>query len=192
MADWHLVRQEARSAFWRDAAGDVISLTRTSFPLPSLSDPVGLQRSCRRFSEDQRSGLVDVAVRDGTRGPCLTYVYKRLEIPAFTFFGIVSAPAPAGSWMWMVIARERGTTGVREAVVTARLFNSGHLTLESYKSSWARDPYEPEYAGVDRSTLRYLSDAVEYDAEFPDHPLTKTRRELARLVAIQLPPPAAA
>src|SRR4051812_44138286 len=92
MADWHLVRQEADSASWRDVAGDFISLTRTSVPVPSLSDPVRLQQSCRRFSEDQRSGLVDVAVRDGAQGRCLAYVYKRLEMPAFKFVGIVRAP----------------------------------------------------------------------------------------------------
>ena len=71
--------------------------------------------------------------------------------------------------------------------MTGWLAEAGELTIDSYESSWARDPYEPEYAGVDGSTLRYLSDAVEYDAEFANHPLTETRQELTRLVAIRLP-----
>jgi hypothetical protein len=187
MADWHFADQEADSAWWRDAVGDIISLTAVSLPAPSLSDPAELQRNCRAVSEDLRAGLVEVAVREGVQGPCLTYVYKRLERPAFKFFAVVRAPAPKGSWMWMVISRELGTTGLREAIVTERLLESGQLTLDSYESSWARDPYEAEYAGVDRSTLRYLSDAVEYDVEFPDHPLTKTRREVDRLLGIHLP-----
>lgn len=192
MGNWHLVGREAGSAYWNDAVGDVISLTRSSMPVPALSDDVGLQHYCRRICESQRSGLVEIAVRDGAQGRCLTYVYKRLEKAAFKFFGVVATPAAKGSWTWMVLAEERGTTGVREAIVTAQLFEAGKLTLESYASSWARDPYEPSYQGVDRKTLRYVSDDVEYDVEFPDHPLTKTRREMGRLVAIRLPSPPAA
>jgi len=187
MAGWQLVRRAPGFACWRDAVGDVVSLSAVSLPVPPLSDPVDLQHLCRRFSEEQRAGLVEVTVRAGANGACLTYVYKRLEVPAFKFFGVVYAPAPTGSWMWMVAAAERGTTGVREAMVADLLLDSGQLTVDSYRSSWARDPYEPEYAGVDSSTLRYMSDAVEYDALFPDHPLTKTRRQLDRLVAIRLP-----
>jgi hypothetical protein len=187
MINWHLVNREAGSAYWRDAVGDVISLTRRSTPVPSLSDEVGLQHFSRDICESQRSGLIESAVRQGVQGRCLTYVYKRLEMPAFRFFGVVITPAAQGSWMWMVVTIERGTTGEREAIVAARLIETGKLTLESYKSSWARDPYETEYTGVDRSTLRYISDGVEYDAEFPDHPLTKMRRELGRLLAIRLP-----
>jgi hypothetical protein len=192
MVNWYLVSREVGSAYWRDEVGDVISLTRNSTPVPSLSDDVGLQRYCRRISESQRSGLVEIAVRQGAQGRCLTYVYKRLDTAAFTFFGVVATPGAKGSWTWMVVAKERGTTGVREAIVTAELFEAGKLTLESYASSWASDPYEPKYKGVDRKTLRYVSDDVEYDVGFPDHPLTKTRREVERLVAIRLPSPPAA
>lgn len=81
---------------------------------------------------------------------------------------------------------------LREPIVAERLLKAGRLTVQSYESSRARDPYEPNYEGVDRGTLRYVSDDVEYDAEFPEHPLTKTRRELARLVAIRIPSPPAA
>jgi hypothetical protein len=89
-------------------------------------------------------------------------------------------------------SRVNGGSRLREPIVAERLLKAGKLTVQSYESSWARDPYEPKYRGVDRSTLRYLSDGVEYDAEFPEHPLMKTRRELARLVAIRIPSPRAA
>jgi hypothetical protein len=66
--------------------------------------------------------------------------------------------------------------------------SEGELTLEGYESSWAQDPYDPTYCGVDRSTLRYLSDDEMYDAKFPDHPLSKVRRELNRLLTVSLAP----
>jgi hypothetical protein len=194
MPGWELVRREPAAAYWRDAMGDVASLTLGSGDpgMPPLSDRTALQRYCRHIAERQGAGLVEVVTAVGAEGPSLTYIYKRLRKPAFTVFGVVTTPMTQGSWTWMVIAAERGSTGVREAVITAKLLEAGQLTLESYKASWAQDPYEPAYSGVERSTLRYLSDAEEYDAEFPDHPLTKVRRELRRLLGIHLAPITAA
>jgi hypothetical protein len=192
MADWKLVGQKPMSAFWRDRVGDAVSLTRCSagFVSENLSDERGLQSYCRRIAESQGAGLVEVEAATSAEGPCLKYIYKRLEKPAFKFFGVVAIPVAEATWIWMVVTGERGTTGVREAVVTAKLFEAGKLTLESYKTSWAQDPYDPSYAGVDKSTLRYISDSPEYDADFPDHPLTKMRRELRRLIEIRISPPA--
>ena len=192
MADWKLVEQKPMSASWRDLAGDAVTLTRGPAGLvtDSLSDERSLQRFCRRIAESQGAGLVDVEAATSAEGPCLRYIYKRLEKPGFKFFGVVAIPVPQATWIWMVVTVERGETGVREAVVAAKLFEAGRLTLESYKTSWAQDPYDPGCAGVDKSTLRYLSDSPEYDDYFPDHPLTKMRRELQRLIEIRISPPA--
>jgi hypothetical protein len=59
--------------------------------------------------------------------------------------------------------------------------NAGLLTLEDYQRSWAADPYEPAYAGVERSVLRSISDDPKYDERFPEHPLSIVRRVLAGL-----------
>jgi hypothetical protein len=190
MSNWELVKQEPFAAYWRDATGDVVSLTLApeDRALPSLSDRASLQNYCRRVAESQGSGLIEVTSAAGTEGACAIYIYKRLKIPAFTFFGVIATPIPSGTWIWLIVAYERGVTGAREALVTARLVEAGELTIESYESSWAQDPYDPLYQGVDRQTLRYRSDAAEYDADFPDHPLTKVRRELRRLLDIRLSP----
>jgi hypothetical protein len=194
MPSWQLVGRKAFAAHWRDASGDVVSLTLAPVErtLLTMADTRNLHIYCRSIAESQGAGLVEVAPTVGTDGPCLTYIYKRLRIPAFTFFGVAAIPIPNGTWLWMIVAYERGVTGVREAVVTASLVEAGKLTLESYERSWAQDPYDPSYRGVDRSTLRYLSDAEEYDGEFPNHPLTKVRRELRRLITIPLSPNTAA
>jgi hypothetical protein len=84
------------------------------------------------------------------------------------------------------VAGEHGTTGIREAVITAGLMEEGKLTVESYKASWAQDPYDSTYCGVDRSTLRYMSDDETYDPQFPQHPLSKVRRELHRLARVEI------
>jgi hypothetical protein len=119
------------------------------------------------------------------------FIYKRLDMPAFVFTGmLVVAPALTNSSAWTIVARERGTTGVREALITANLMAQGKLTPESYKKSWTKDPYDPEYSGVDRRTLRYLSDDESYDSQFPQHPLSKVRRQLRGLLTLKSHPPA--
>jgi hypothetical protein len=188
MPGWEITRQDGSSTYWRDASGDIISLT--SAPAwrhqPQLATPDELHRRCRALAEGQRAGLIEVIIGEHPTTDDYAFIYKRLKVPAFTFFGMVRKPASAGSWIWMVIAGERGTTGVREAVIAGQLMNSGRLTVESYETSWAQDPYDPSYRGVDRSTLRYLSDGEEYDRMFPEHPLTKVRREVHRLFHLRL------
>jgi hypothetical protein len=109
----------------------------------------------------------------------VTLIYKRLEKPAYIFTGMLIIPNQEASQVWTVVAGERGVTGMREAIVTKELMDAGKLTIESYQSSWARDPYEPEYSSVHRSALRFVSDDEGYDERFPQHPLSKARRVLA-------------
>ena len=189
MPDWHLVQREPLAAYWRDRAGDVITLTHIPEPseLPSLSDEEALRCYCRETAEEQSAGLIEVATVEGAEGRGLTYVYKRPDATRMMFFGVAETLVVHGKWLWMVIAKEKNVTGVREAVVTAKLFAAGQVTDESYETSFARDPYAPGYAGVDQRALRFMSDAEEYDADFPDHELSKVRRELRRVVNIPIP-----
>lgn len=94
-------------------------------------------------------------------------------MPAYIFTGMLLVPRQQDSQVWTVVAGEGGITGVREAVMTAELMNSGRLTIRDYKASWARDPYDSTYCGVDRSVFRFVSDDECYDPRFPEHPLSK-------------------
>jgi hypothetical protein len=80
-----------------------------------------------------------------------------------------------------VVAGEQKTTGVREAAVTAYLIQEGQLTIDTYKSSWACDPYDVSYKSQGGLPLRFLSDDVAYDRVFSGHPLSRVRRSLQRL-----------
>ena len=192
MPGWKVVERRERMTVWQDVDGDALGLTRDgTFGLPQLSEENVVRAHCRAIAEAARSGLVEAAVVSGADGPAVMFVYKRLDMMAFVFTGmLVVAPTSMRSSMWTLVARERGTTGVREAVISAELISQRKLDLESYRTSWARDPYDPTYDGVDRSTLRYLSDDENYDPRFPHHPLSKVRRVLRKLLAVKLHPPA--
>lgn len=155
--------------------------------MPQLSATEDLRTYSRYLAGGQAAGLIEVRVVTGPSVASLVYICKRLKLPTFTFYGWIITPVETGTWTWLIVSNEHGMSGIREAIVTGTLIESGQLTLEAYESSWAQDPNDPAYEGVDRETLRHISDAEEYDEQFPDHALSKTRRELKRLLTIELP-----
>jgi hypothetical protein len=188
MPGWRVVEQRQQITVWQDADGDALGLARAaSFGFPDLSDDNAVRRRCRELAQDMNSGLVQADFVAGAHGPAVMFIYKRLDRPAFVFTGwLVVSPTSKTSLVWTIVAREGGMTGVREAIITAMLANEGKLTNESYQASWAQDPYDPAFAGVDRSTLRYLSDDESYDSQFPQHPLSRVRRKLNEVVAVKV------
>jgi hypothetical protein len=170
---------------WRNDQGDALSIAALGGGdhLPSFGDTTGVQRWCRILAESRRAGLIEARVDSSPIGPLLRTISKRLNKPAYTYTGMLFVRDADGCRVWTISAMEQGTTGVREAIVTARLLQEGSLTIETYTHSWAQDPYDPEYDGVDSSNLRFVSDAEGYDEQFPDHPLSRVRRVLATLPA---------
>jgi hypothetical protein len=183
MEGWTEEAQTDQMRVWRDSQGDVLSLATAdgSLELPSLSDLSGLQRWCRAVAESRGAGLIEMRLDAGRLGATVGFIYKRLEMPAYIFTGMLLVPGDDVAEVWTIVSGERETTGVREAIVTTQLMNEGKLTIEDYQRSWAQDPYDVTYGGVDRSALRFVSDDESYDEQFPDHPLSKVRRVLATL-----------
>jgi hypothetical protein len=181
MQGWNEEAPSGGLRVWHDPQGDVLSLAIPdgSLDLPALSAETALQQWSRALAEHRSGGLIQVRVSAGALGAAVGLIYKRLEKPAYIFTGMLLIPSQ--SHVWTMVARERGTTGVREAVVTSELMNAGKLTIEDYSRSWAGDPYDPSYRGVDRSVLRFISDDECYDERFPGHPLSKIRRALVAL-----------
>lgn len=181
MQGWNEETSSGGMRAWRDPEGSVLSfaIPDGGLGLPALSDVTALQQWARSIAETRAAGLIQVRVATGALGAGVSLIYKRLEKTASIFTGMLLVPSR--SHVWTVVAGERGTTGVREAVVTDILLKAGKMTIEDYERSWASDPYDPSYRGVDRSVLRFVSDDERYDELFPEHPLSKVRRVLATL-----------
>lgn len=168
---------------WQNSHGDVMTLAIVGslMGFPHLSNAQGWQKYARELAESRTGGLIEVRASSGKNGPGMALIYKRSKKPAYFFTGMLIVPKGDASQIWTVVAGEGGTTGVREAIITAELFESGTYSIEDYQSSWAQDPYDPGYHGVDRSLLRFVSDDERYDGRFPHHPLTRIRQTLAAL-----------
>ena len=187
---WNVSLESTRKKpVWRDADGDVLRLTFMGrfIGYPVLSDETKQRLFCRRVVQAQNAGLIEINSKEGINGPALSFIYKQFENPGFVFTGMLMTLMKwRKQWAWVMVAGERGTTGIREAIVTKLLMDERKLTLETYESFWAQDPYDPDYTGVDHSSLRYMSDDERYDSMFPHHPLSKVRRELKKLLEISL------
>jgi hypothetical protein len=170
---------------WHDSDGDALSLTISEEGLnfPRGSDETALRSRCRRIAEDREGGLIEARTMASTIGPSVGYIYKRMQVQhtGYTYTGMFITAVGSRSLIWTIVALERGTSGLREAVVTAALMKAGKLTLGDYERYWAQDPYDPTYQGVDRIVLRFVSDDEVYDQQFPQHALSKVRRVIAAL-----------
>jgi len=89
---------------------------------------------------------------------------------------------------------EHGVTGMREAVVLDGMLGSGRIKLEDFprgdKSGkvpgWMQDPYGPT---IESPLLRNPAEDEQYDAQFPDHPLSRMRSVLRSVQSsLRLPP----
>jgi hypothetical protein len=164
---------------WRDIDGNVLALDFWPEPFrhAESADEIKVRKWCRGVAESRSAGLIEACAIDGG----IRFIYKRLQIDAYVYTGMLITRVRKVWLIWTMVAGEKGTTGVREVVVTANLMNEGRLTIDGYKKYWAQDPYEPAYRGVDRSVLRFMSDDERYDEQFPEHPLSKVRRLQATL-----------
>jgi hypothetical protein len=73
-----------------------------------------------------------------------------------------------------------GTTGQRDTTVLFEFMSrsEGPDSEAGLKAGWVQDPYDPTQ--VSPMTMNQ-SEHAEYDAMFPDHPLSRARRILAHL-----------
>lgn len=179
LPEWTEDTSTKEMRLWRDIDGDVLSLANCSEPLTDSgrADEMKVRRWCREIAESRSGGLVEAHRLDNG----IKFIYKRLDMPAYVYTGMLLTRLREVWLVWTTVAGERGTTGVREAVVAANLMNEGKLKPEEYELRWAQDPYEPAYRKVDKSVLRFMSDDESYDEQFPQHPLSKVRRILAAL-----------
>ncbi|HKC93158.1 MAG TPA: hypothetical protein VKB81_03960 [Nitrospira sp.] len=133
-------------------------------------------------------GIVSVDPRTAASRPAIEIIYKRTEGMGYRYTGMLIVEF-SGYWCQITgVFGERGVTGVREAVLTEKLFSGGQIKLRKhpfyrrvftrssgYVEGWFVDPYDAKYRGI---VLRSVADNEEYDQRFPDHPLMRLRSTL--------------
>jgi tetratricopeptide (TPR) repeat protein len=182
-AGWVQRRTSGDTAEWRDADGDALRAIfhDTPSPLFEAADPVSVREHFRREAAASSGGIVSVepVIVRGT--PCVRVIKKFERLPAYAFEGVLVLGFEASHCVLTIESIERGTTGVRDSVVTAHLWECGALELSETPGvvpGWFLDPYLEAFDGP---VLHALSDDERLDPLFPKHPLSKVRRALAHI-----------
>ncbi|HTJ37550.1 MAG TPA: hypothetical protein VL738_30335 [Dactylosporangium sp.] len=174
--------QQVDQLAWRDANGIVLSLHYFDLP-PNLPAPLhpapGLQAALARHTASAGAGLIECMVEPVDGVPAVRQVIKvpHPQGHGQVFLGSYTVPRATCSTVLKLQAPEQGTTGMREAIVMAQLGPDRYF---------APSPYAPDATG---GLPFHWGDHPQYDAQFPEHPLTLVRQILRRLVpSVRLDP----
>lgn len=168
---------------WHSPAGDGVGLHHFSIP-PDIEADLEDVDSVRAFygRTASESGLAIIEVETPTIQEC-RFVRTMIKIPqqpfGMTYLGSLTFRFRDFSYVLKVQCVERGITGMREAVVFEDFIKDSAVSnLEGGSEEWMEDPYD---ASVRAPLMRNRSEAQEYDAEFPEHPLTRARQVLGHI-----------
>lgn len=179
------LRHEDDGDAWFDpTTGDVVSLQVNEgppFDARWMSDLASLRRGfAGMFAEAGCLIEANLVPFGGARA-----VYQLVKIPlpdaphGLVFLSIFTLTKATRYAQLIFQAAERGTTGLRETLVSVRLGNPSNTRLSH--------PYDPAL----RTRLPLLrADDAGFDAQFPDHPLSRARRWAARVAPTAVVDPA--
>ena len=173
---------------WRNADGDVLRAQLAAHPAPFLydsSDLGSLREHYRREAAASQGAIVSVETVSVQGVPCVEVIKKFERLPAYAYEGVLAIGFEAARCSLTIESINQGTTGVREATVTAHLWERGELEIgeetgpeQAKVKGWFVDPYLEDYQGP---VLCSLSDDERLDPLFPQHPLSKVRVVLQQL-----------
>lgn len=158
---------------WTDPAGLVLSVH--FFPLvPDLPAPLHeprLAAGLARLVAGAGGGLIEAAPGSVDGVPAVRQLVKMPlgSRPGQAFLGSWTVPRAGSSTVVKVQAAEGATTGVREAVIMARVGPAEYFRPHPYA------------AGEPGGLPYHVGDHEQWDAQFPDHPLTLVRAALRRI-----------
>ncbi|MGW7416744.1 hypothetical protein [Streptomyces sp. NPDC054863] len=159
----------------RGGSGRTLSAVGLVPDLPAgLDDGPALRAGLTHHTARSGAGPIEASVKQLGGLPALRQIV-RVPLPGQQhgqgFVGSFTVPRAPCSTVVTFMSPERGTTGMREAMVMAR------VGREQY---FRPDPYAPD---VQSGLPFHAADHQSYDAEFPDRPLSKVRRTLDALAA---------
>ncbi len=147
-----------------------------------LDDIEGLRREYRAEAEAAGAGVVEIDAVEVDRAPAVLTIFKSPQTNGGTFYvGSVTVPFRDFSFLLRIQCEETPPFGKREHVMVDELTRAGQVAFSLSGDTTAgfwKDPYGGPHRG--RATYN-LGENHEYDARFPDHPLSKVRRTVSEI-----------
>jgi hypothetical protein len=189
---WRVSQESETSIVWITPSATAVTLAL----LPGVSskslksfDLAALRAAGRTEAKSRRGGLVEAEARIlGGIGcnwvtmkfPLGNYQNPPDDRPGFVYHTSVVIPTAESRILLQAVAAETGATGMREAAGILIFMDENGLTdMEKAADSFTRDPYDHAY---DQGAIFKESDDRRFDKTFPDHPLSKCRAQMERLL----------
>jgi hypothetical protein len=166
---------------WHNEHGDGLGLYQFDV-VPDLPAPLEEEsKLLESWPLDAMSGVIsrEVITLDGLLS--VRAITKHRQTPSgLTYIGSWIIPRANFSYVIKIQCQEHGTTGLREAVVGNRALQDGAITLNDNGDmiGWLLNPH---VATSEPWWHTNLSEGAMFDAEFPDHPLSRLRRSMRTL-----------
>ena len=171
---------------WHTEAGDGLGLFHFEKP-PNIEADLNALNDVRRFYRKSilSAGLGLIEVETPEIDGCLAArtIAKTPQKPhGMTYIGSITLPFRDFSYVVKIQCAEQGIIGLRDAAILDLLLGAGQITFSGAAggkiSGWAQAPYDP---AINAPLLRNLSEDEKYDAQFPDHPLSRVRAALRQV-----------
>ncbi|MEL6535019.1 MAG: hypothetical protein AAFQ98_06375 [Bacteroidota bacterium] len=149
--------------------------------LPTTQDVEELRNYYRSQLTAQGGGILQVEIIKIQGIKAIKTLFKFPQQPSGTMYlGSYTLPFEKCSYVLKLQGMELEPTGQRESLVADAMIKQGKLVANEKGEypGWAADPYAPEYQ---HTCLMNKSEAISYDLQFPDHPLSQVRTYLTKL-----------
>ncbi|MEU9808919.1 hypothetical protein [Mycobacterium sp. NPDC050853] len=154
-----------------------VSHARGAYLSVPLDDLSAVRRALVETVLNRRAGVIEAFVVGVDALPGLLYVVKVPKADTrqgLTFIASIVVPRAYSYTMLCGAFAEGPTTGIRESTVLHELPAAGDASSEM----WPRHPYAPD---LEPRIPYSIADEISWDKRFPDHPLSRLRRWVARV-----------
>jgi hypothetical protein len=146
-----------------------------------LNSVEGVRARYRRLASASGLAIIEIETPIVQGRRCVRTIFKMPQQPTgMTYLGSLTLPFRDFSYVLKVGCVEQGMTGVRDAIVLDEFMKRGavSISLEGGIEGWMEDPYD---ASLRAPFMRNRAEGREYDAKFPQHPLSRARQVMDRL-----------
>lgn len=179
--EWTVFQENERMKIWKNKYGDFLKIMFIPFPPDypeTISDLTGLRNLYRDIITKEHGAIIEV---DKEFYGDILLVKTLFKIPqdptGFTYLGSFTLPMKDFCFVITAECHELGMTGVRECAIMLISEKIGSIPKGTL-DGWSADPYDPNF---NNCVLRNIADDEKYDKDFPNHPLTRTRKILSAI-----------
>jgi len=142
--------------------------------LPTVKNVNTLRDMYRELVGQHNGAIIRVEIGSIQNVDTVETIFKfPIEPHGVSYIGSITIPYKDRSYVLMARCAEVGTTGLRDSAIFDKMIGDGVVTFEDgTPRGWLKDPYDDS---MTEGFHMNLSETEEFDAMFPEHPLTVVR-----------------